>query len=127
MEGELAVVRNVNTLLLHQLDEADSYSRRSCMIVMGNNHKPQQTTTDDHKRPANNHKRSQMTINHQQMTTNHQHMTTNYKQTNTNYQKTTINQTKNLMFHFFFPYPVITKNTPFHSLQCQISGGFQIV
>ena len=35
LEGELAVVRNVNTLLLRQLDEADSYSRRSCMIVTG--------------------------------------------------------------------------------------------
>ena len=31
MEGELAVVRNVNTLLSRQLDEADSYSRRACM------------------------------------------------------------------------------------------------
>ena len=29
MEGELAVVRNVNTLLSRQLDEADSYSRRA--------------------------------------------------------------------------------------------------
>ena len=35
LEGELAVVRNVNTLLLRQLDEADSYSRRSCIIVTG--------------------------------------------------------------------------------------------
>ena len=35
MEGELAVIRNINTLLLCQLDEADSYSRGSCMIVMG--------------------------------------------------------------------------------------------
>ena len=35
MEGELAVVRNVNTLLSRQLDEADSYSRRACMIVAG--------------------------------------------------------------------------------------------
>ena len=35
MEGELAVIRNVNTLLSCQLDEADSYSRRSCMIVTG--------------------------------------------------------------------------------------------
>ena len=35
MEGELAVIRNVNTLLSRQLDEADSYSRRSCMIVKG--------------------------------------------------------------------------------------------
>ena len=35
MEGELAVIRNINTLLLHQLDEADSYSRGSCMIVTG--------------------------------------------------------------------------------------------
>ena len=34
MESELAVIRNVNTLLSCQLDEADSYSRRSCMIVM---------------------------------------------------------------------------------------------
>ena len=33
MKGELAAVRNVNTLLSRQLDEADSYSRRSCMIV----------------------------------------------------------------------------------------------
>ena len=28
MEGELAVVRNVNTILSQQLDEADQYSRR---------------------------------------------------------------------------------------------------
>ena len=35
MEGELAVIRNVNTLLSRQLDEADSNSRRSCMIVTG--------------------------------------------------------------------------------------------
>ena len=35
MEGELAVVRNVNTLLSRQLDETDSYSQRSCMIVTG--------------------------------------------------------------------------------------------
>ena len=35
MEGELDVVRNVNTLLSRQLDEADSYSRRACMIVAG--------------------------------------------------------------------------------------------
>ena len=38
-------------------------------------------------------------------------------------------QTKNLTFRFFFPHPVIARNTLFHSLQCQISGGrgFQIV
>ena len=35
MEGKFAVIRNINTFLLHQLDEADSYSRRSCMIVTG--------------------------------------------------------------------------------------------
>ena len=35
LEGELAVVRNVNTLLSRQLDETDSYSLRSCMIVTG--------------------------------------------------------------------------------------------
>ena len=35
MEGELAVLRNVNTLLSRQLDETDSYSRRSCIIVTG--------------------------------------------------------------------------------------------
>ena len=35
MKGELAVIQNVNTLLSRQLDEADSYSRRSCMIVTG--------------------------------------------------------------------------------------------
>ena len=35
MEGELAVVRNVDTVLSRQLDEADTYFRRFCMIVMG--------------------------------------------------------------------------------------------
>ena len=35
MEGELAVVRNVNTLISLQLDETDSYSQRSCMIATG--------------------------------------------------------------------------------------------
>ena len=35
MEGERAIVRNVNTFLSRQLDEEDSYSRRSCMIVTG--------------------------------------------------------------------------------------------
>ena len=35
MEGELAVVRNINNLHSRQLDEADLYSRRSCMIVTG--------------------------------------------------------------------------------------------
>ena len=35
MEGELAVVINMNALLSQQLDEADQYSQRSCMIVMG--------------------------------------------------------------------------------------------
>ena len=35
MGGELAVVRNVNTLLSCQLDETDSNSQRSCMIVTG--------------------------------------------------------------------------------------------
>ena len=35
MEGELAVIQNVTTLPWRQLDEADSYSRRSCMIVTG--------------------------------------------------------------------------------------------
>ena len=35
MYGELAVVRNVNTILSQQLDEAEQYSRRSCMVVMG--------------------------------------------------------------------------------------------
>ena len=35
MEGELAVVRNVNTILSQQLHKAGQYSRRSCMIVTG--------------------------------------------------------------------------------------------
>ena len=35
MEGELAVVKNVNTILSQQLDEVDQYSRRSCMVVTG--------------------------------------------------------------------------------------------
>ena len=35
MEGELAVERNVNTLLSHQLNVADSYYQRSSMIIKG--------------------------------------------------------------------------------------------
>ena len=35
MEGELAVVRNVNAILSQQLGEADQYSQRLCMIVTG--------------------------------------------------------------------------------------------
>ena len=35
MEGELAVVRNVNMILSRQLDKAYQYSQRSCMIVTG--------------------------------------------------------------------------------------------
>ena len=35
MEGELTIVRDVNTLFSRQLEEADSYPRRSCMIVTG--------------------------------------------------------------------------------------------
>ena len=35
MEGELAAVRTVNTILSQQLDEANQYSQRSCMIVTG--------------------------------------------------------------------------------------------
>ena len=46
MEGELAVARNVNTILSQQLDEADQYSRRSCMIVMGLR-KPGKDETND--------------------------------------------------------------------------------
>ena len=34
IEGELAVVRNVNTILSQQLVEADQYFWRLCMIVM---------------------------------------------------------------------------------------------
>ena len=48
MEGELAVVWNVNTLLLCLLDEADSYSWRSCMIVTGlQKPKNDETNEDD--------------------------------------------------------------------------------
>ena len=32
MEGELAAVRTVNTILSQQLDEANQYSQRSCMM-----------------------------------------------------------------------------------------------
>ena len=35
IEGELAVVRNVNTILSQQLVEADQYFRRLRMIVTG--------------------------------------------------------------------------------------------
>ena len=35
MERELTIVRDVNTLFSGQLEEADSYPRRSCMIVTG--------------------------------------------------------------------------------------------
>ena len=46
MEGELAVIRNVNMILSQQLDEADQYSRRSCMIVTGLR-KPEKDETND--------------------------------------------------------------------------------
>ena len=46
MEGELAVVRNVNTILSQQLDEADQYYRRLCMIVTGLR-RPGKDETDD--------------------------------------------------------------------------------
>ena len=46
MEGELAVVRNVNILLSRHLDEADSYSRRSCTIVTSLR-KPENGETND--------------------------------------------------------------------------------
>ena len=48
MKGELAVIQNVNTLLSRQLDEAGSYSRRSCMIVTGlQKPKDDETNEDD--------------------------------------------------------------------------------
>ena len=48
MKGELAVIQNVHTLLSRQLDEADSYSRRSCMIVTGlQKPKDDETNEDD--------------------------------------------------------------------------------
>ena len=48
MEGELAVVRKANTLLSRQLDETDSYSQRSCMIVTGlQKPKTDKTNKDD--------------------------------------------------------------------------------
>ena len=34
MEGELSVLRNVNTILPQQCDDGDAYSRGSCMTVM---------------------------------------------------------------------------------------------
>ena len=51
MEGELAVVRNVNTILSQQLDEVDPYSRRLCMIVT-DLRKPRkdETNNEDRKR-----------------------------------------------------------------------------
>ena len=49
MEGELAVELNVNTLLSHQLDVADSYSQRSCMIIKGLR-KPENSETKKQER-----------------------------------------------------------------------------
>ena len=46
MEGELAVIRNVNSVLSQQLDETDQYYRRLCMIVMGLQ-KPRKDETND--------------------------------------------------------------------------------
>ena len=47
MEGELAVVRNVNTILSQQLDEADQYYRRLCMIVTGLRRPGKDETNDE--------------------------------------------------------------------------------
>ena len=51
MEGELAVVRNANTILSQQLDEDDQYSRRLCMTVTGlQNPEKDETNDEDSKR-----------------------------------------------------------------------------
>ena len=76
----------------------------------------QTTTTNHHKPTANDHKLPQTTSKRPQTTTNHQQTTTNYHQTNTNYQHrpqttTSAQKIKNLTFRFFFPHPVITRNT----------------
>ena len=72
----------------------------------------QATTINDHKPPANDHKRSQ-TTNKPPLTTSKQPQTT-----------IPAHQTKNLTFRFFFPHPLITRNTPiFKNIQWQISEG----
>ena len=91
------------------------------MIVSKKGHPPscqmkilkQTATTNHHKPTANDHKLPQTTSKRQQTTTNHQQTTTNYHQTNTNCQQSTnsAQQTKSLAFRFFFPHPVITRNT----------------
>ena len=62
---------------------------------------------NDHKTPANDHKRPQ-TTNKRLQTTNKRTLTTSKQQQTV----TQAHQTKNLTFRFFFPYPVITRNTP---------------
>ena len=47
MEVELAAARNVNTILSQQLDEADQYCRRSCMIVTSLRNPGKDETNDE--------------------------------------------------------------------------------
>ena len=82
------------------------------------------TTTNDHRRPQTTSK-GPHTTNRQSQTINKLTVTTR-KQSQT--ATTPAYQTKNAMFRFLFKHVVITRNTLFHSLQCQISGwGFEIV
>ena len=82
----------------------------------GNNHKWPQTMTNDHKPPANDHKWPKTTSN------NHKHPQTANKRLQTTNKWTLItrkqpqtatpaHQIKHLTLSFFFPYPLIKRNT----------------
>ena len=83
------------------------------MVVTGkgSDHKPQETTTNDHNPPARNHKLP-VSYHNRPQTTRKLTQTSN-KQTQTigkRPQTTTLAyQTKNITICFFFPHPVITR------------------
>ena len=83
------------------------------MVVTGkgSDHKPQETTTNDHNPPARNHK---LPVSYQNRPQTTRKLTqTSNKQTQTigkRPQTTTLAyQTKNITICFFFPHPVITR------------------
>ena len=77
----------------------------------GNDHKPRQTTTNDHNPQANDHK---LPANYQkQLQTTGKLTQTSNKRTQTIRKRpqmaTLAYQTKKLTFRFFFPHPIITR------------------
>ena len=96
------ILKNIRERLFLQLINYTQTLGKASSNVMERNYQNRQRpqiTTNDHKRPQTTNKRLQ-TTNKRTLTTSKRPQTT-----------TPAHQTKNLTFCFFFPYPVITRNT----------------